>query len=102
RRHTRSDRDWSSDVCSSDLDWVVVTSKRRDEDLPVDQLLSLKLQGVPIFSGVSLYERITGEVYHRAMRSTVLIFDDRIGMTLFEIGRASCRERVQMPGLRRR
>src|SRR5206468_12623445 len=26
RRHTRSDRDWSSDVCSSDLDlaWLVV------------------------------------------------------------------------------
>src|SRR5206468_6089748 len=21
RRHTRSDRDWSSDVCSSDLEW---------------------------------------------------------------------------------
>src|SRR5688572_26317559 len=65
-------------------DWIVVASKRRDEDLPDDQLLSLKLQGVPIFSGVSLYERITGEVYHRAMRSTVLIFDDRLGMTLFE------------------
>jgi exopolysaccharide biosynthesis polyprenyl glycosylphosphotransferase len=65
-------------------DWVVVTSKRRDENLPDDQLLSLKLQGVPIFSGVSLYERITGEVYHRSMRSSVLIFDDRLGMTLFE------------------
>jgi exopolysaccharide biosynthesis polyprenyl glycosylphosphotransferase len=65
-------------------DWIVVASKRRDEDLPDDQLLSLKLQGVPIFSGVSLYERITGEVYHRAMRSTVLIFDERLGMTLFE------------------
>ena len=65
-------------------DWVVVTSKRRDEDLPDDQLLSLKLQGVPIFSGASLYERITGEVYHRSMRSSVLIFDDRLGMTLFE------------------
>ena len=65
-------------------DWVVVTSKRRDEDLPDDQLLSLKLQGVPIFSGTSLYERITGEVYHRSMRSSVLIFDDRLGMTLFE------------------
>src|SRR5216683_3008456 len=23
RRHTRSDRDWSSDVCSSDLNWLV-------------------------------------------------------------------------------
>jgi exopolysaccharide biosynthesis polyprenyl glycosylphosphotransferase len=65
-------------------DWVVVTSKKRDEDLPDDQLLSLKLHGVPIFSGLALYERITGEVYHRSLRSTVLIFDDRIGQTLFE------------------
>jgi exopolysaccharide biosynthesis polyprenyl glycosylphosphotransferase len=65
-------------------DWVVVTSKQRDEDLPADQLLSLKLHGVPIFSGLALYERITGEVYHRSLRSSVLIFDDRLGMTLFE------------------
>ena len=65
-------------------DWVVVTSKQRDEDLPDDQLLSLKLHGVPIFSGLALYERITGEVYHRSLRSSVLIFDERLGMTLFE------------------
>ena len=65
-------------------DWVVVASKQRDEDLPDDQLLSLKLHGVPIFSAVSLYERITGEVYHRSLRSSVLIFDERLGMTLFE------------------
>ena len=65
-------------------DWVVVASKQRDEDLPDDQLLSLKLHGVPIFSAVSLYERITGEVFHRTMRSSVLIFDERLGMTLFE------------------
>jgi len=72
-------------VVSQDLaDWVVVTSKQRSEDLPDDQLLSLKLHGVPIFSGQALYERITGEVYHRSLRSSVLIFDDRIGMTLFE------------------
>jgi exopolysaccharide biosynthesis polyprenyl glycosylphosphotransferase len=65
-------------------DWVVVASKKRDEDLPDDQLLSLKLHGTPIFSALALYERITGEVYHRSLRSTVLIFDDRLGMTLFE------------------
>jgi exopolysaccharide biosynthesis polyprenyl glycosylphosphotransferase len=65
-------------------DWVVVASKQRDEDLPADQLLSLKLRGVPIFSAQALYERISGEVYHRSLRSSVLIFDDRIGMTLSE------------------
>src|SRR5206468_8269532 len=29
RRHTRSDRDWSSDVCSSDLRAEIATSARR-------------------------------------------------------------------------
>src|SRR2546421_9429868 len=29
RRHTRSDRDWSSDVCSSDLAWVLRDLERR-------------------------------------------------------------------------
>src|SRR5206468_4566758 len=29
RRHTRSDRDWSSDVCSSDLASVARSRKRR-------------------------------------------------------------------------
>jgi exopolysaccharide biosynthesis polyprenyl glycosylphosphotransferase len=61
-------------------DWVVVTSRRRDEVLPEDQLLSLKLRGVPISSGLRLYERITGEVYHDALRSSVLIFDEGFGM----------------------
>src|SRR5206468_9532782 len=30
-RHTRSDRDWSSDVCSSDLDWWHSNQSRRNE-----------------------------------------------------------------------
>src|SRR2546421_3640371 len=28
RRHTRSDRDWSSDVCSSDLDLIIQSVKQ--------------------------------------------------------------------------
>src|SRR5216683_2640101 len=28
RRHTRSDRDWSSDVCSSDLAWITSNPAR--------------------------------------------------------------------------
>src|SRR5206468_9759847 len=36
RRHTRSDRDWSSDVCSSDLGVLLVedVEVRRRRDLP--------------------------------------------------------------------
>src|SRR5712664_1603796 len=33
RRHTRSDRDWSSDVCSSDLVMEVVVQKMEPERL---------------------------------------------------------------------
>src|SRR5437868_9882850 len=40
RRHTRSKRDWSSDVCSSDLD--VARSPRRD------QLAHFRLLGVDV------------------------------------------------------
>src|SRR5699024_11687636 len=32
RRHTRSKRDWSSDVCSSDLDKVVFLVDRKELD----------------------------------------------------------------------
>src|SRR5271165_4440430 len=37
RRHTRFSRDWSSDVCSSDLELVVVAEKREE-----------RLQTIPI------------------------------------------------------
>src|SRR5206468_7147477 len=35
RRHTRSDRDWSSDVCSSDLFSTLETTLTRERRLPV-------------------------------------------------------------------
>src|SRR2546430_5913428 len=33
RRHTRFDCDWSSDVCSSDLEWADSESNREPSDL---------------------------------------------------------------------
>src|SRR5207249_8175229 len=39
RRHTRSKRDWSSDVCSSDLDVVNLAQKHAACDAPVDGAL---------------------------------------------------------------
>src|SRR5437868_8546536 len=65
RRHTRSKRDWSSDVCSSDL----------DHGLTCDAFATL--------AGV-------GERGERVARESV-IAEDRGDD---EIGRASCRERV--------
>src|SRR5690606_40204393 len=73
RRHTRFSRDWSSDVCSSDLavpaghvvDEVGECLRDRDAGTPLEQR-------VHVVRGVSGVER--------------------------EIGRASCREKVETSG----
>src|SRR5207249_8472397 len=93
RRHTRSKRDWSSDVCSSDLDDLA--RKNETEQVPTgcvkcveasdfvwrdrwlrDQVwierLPLGIMGEPHFTGA--------------------------GGRRAEIGRASCRERVWSSG----
>src|SRR5207249_9323042 len=85
RRHTRSKRDWSSDVCSSDLPRACLlesidvppanVSRLGDHfgNRPVDLLLDREVLGVQVNKGD----------FHDGGRRT-------------EIGRASCRERVEM------
>src|SRR5256885_15647015 len=41
RRHTRLQGDWSSDVCSSDLEFKQRRKAARDIDLPADDLQAL-------------------------------------------------------------
>src|SRR5207247_8085024 len=72
RRHTRSTRDWSSDVCSSDLDTC-------------SSALGLR-QTVRRF----LRHRYRGALDQRPQRESALLHGVR------QIGRASCRERVEM------
>ena len=73
RRHTRSDRDWSSDVCSSDL----ILGVPRITIIHVSLLSS----GVPgLIRGIASRESWIG---------------DRCAISKdVQIGRASCRERV--------
>src|SRR5206468_4603835 len=54
RRHTRSDRDWSSDVCSSDL---TTLTKKMAEDL-TDYLLEAGIRTRYLHSEVDTLERI--------------------------------------------
>src|SRR2546422_1900142 len=80
RRHTRCSRDWSSDVCSSDL--------RTPDDLTgLIASLRASLAGEPLrlFTVDPLASFMVGgdENSPRDM-----------GVVLAEIGRASCRERV--------
>jgi exopolysaccharide biosynthesis polyprenyl glycosylphosphotransferase len=55
---------------------VVVASKSRGEYFPAEELLALKLRGTRVESGVSFYERVTGRIYLRGLRSSYLIFSD--------------------------
>src|SRR5205085_6358195 len=82
RRHTRFDCDWSSDVCSSDLETVVATRLGRRA---VGRILAATF-GHGADSAVA--ER-NGDHRHRddAERGR------RAGSDGLEIGRASCRER---------
>src|SRR2546421_5892672 len=79
RRHTRSDRDWSSDVCSSDL---VLVGWRAITTLPVQQYPNIQSSSVLITT-----------VYYGASAETVRGFLTT-PIERAEIGRESCRERV--------
>src|SRR5207249_7177100 len=80
RRHTRSKRDWSSDVCSSDLRakaTVQVKVAFRSYDARVLPEMSAKVHFLPRPSRVAVDTQ------------PVLV----VPGTAVEIGRASCRER---------
>src|SRR5699024_11738741 len=93
--HTRSKRDWSSDVCSSDLT-AKVKEQKSDEKfqkmvndyIQTDQRLSDYYQDTKIeFSPVKYNE----EIKDTEKRS--LDIYSQMSKVLLQIGRASCRER---------
>src|SRR5206468_4737084 len=77
RRHTRSDRDWSSDVCSSDLERRAQTLLRGEDREATKVSTSAHDRESDLVSGP--------------------LEAGRRGAHL-EIGRASCRERVEIAG----
>src|SRR5699024_11669943 len=91
RRHTRSKRDWSSDVCSSDLQPVTLAPgsvvEVRDEEWLVTGVQTVyeraNHQEVTPSSPV---QRIEVQGLSELVRDTTAVFS--------EIGRAACRERV--------
>src|SRR5690625_7378479 len=88
RRHTRWPRDWSSDVCSSDL-----VQDRRLNDIP------------DAFAGNRHAQAYFG-VFKKVLPEALAVLDQKIQdkwiklafeIDQSEIGRASCRERVYKP-----
>src|SRR2546421_7973163 len=81
RRHTRSDRDWSSDVCSSDLSamkWLTGLGA-----IYLTAALARIVIGISIETAPAWFRAWISGVFHVVLASFLL-----------EIGRASCRERV--------
>src|SRR5699024_11451988 len=89
RRHTRSKRDWSSDVCSSDL--AIMTEEKNIMETLYEKLdeNSKKLHDE---NGQSYIENLG-----LAMEDIYTNQRDLLEQsTIQEIGRASCRERVKI------
>src|SRR5207249_8749956 len=94
-RHTRSKRDWSSDVCSYDLEYAldVVHETAKFLGTGVANILNIfnpevvVICGGVTLAGEKLFAPLRGEVKRRA-------FKPAVDACRIEIGRASCRERV--------
>src|SRR5699024_11431144 len=81
RRHTISKRDWSSDVCSSDLP-VTTTAKW----IQPKGIALIFAEALPVFeqSKIANFFELKDIKEHSALR---------VSRTSLKIGRASCRER---------
>src|SRR5690554_7492353 len=84
RRHTSCGRDWSSDVCSSDLVHAFASDPERGSFL-------LMLLSITVLGSLMLYA-FRAPVVH--VRSRYGSLSREIFLLLNKIGRASCRERV--------
>src|SRR5690606_39518130 len=91
RRHTRFSRDWSSDVCSSDLNHaqgVALAARRRGVRAVIvmpTSTPSIKVEAVRALGGEAvLHGDAFDEAYEHAMKLAAT--------EGLEVGRASCRE----------
>src|SRR5207249_7945446 len=93
RRHTRSKRDWSSDVCSSDLDAL----RRR---LEANGIETVAFPAIDSPAAREELYRSTLPIWRDMPHEAHVDWQDPTLETfirsIFEIGRASCRERVRM------
>src|SRR5207247_8156437 len=94
RRHTRSTRDWSSDVCSSDLvqgeniPEAVLRALAQNEGRRLSDLARAIRRPAAQLGGV-VQELVSIDVLRRGEDGALWFVDP-----VFQIGRASCRERV--------
>src|SRR5215208_5949410 len=83
RRHTRWPRDWSSDVCSSDLEWL---KARLGEGYRIGEAANL-LGSVPLATPASpdeLREALAGAVVQNDLPSLVALVDQALALNQLE------------------
>src|SRR5207253_6795693 len=90
RRHTRWPRDWSSDVCSSDLFYVPDIGTAQEVNFTILGGMGEATTGGPV---MNVMPKVGGNEFHGTF------FANGSGAALQgEIGRASCRESVEVWG----
>src|SRR5690606_39354606 len=98
RRHTRFSRDWSSDVCSSDLVWKEGNIMRN-----AIKKIALTVTAVAAIGGLAACGDSSelGNPSNTDSPTTQLNPDDPLTQEQLEqkIGRASCRERGESAGV---
>src|SRR5439155_4652499 len=90
RRHTRWPRDWSSDVCSSDL--LILA-----QDAGAILLIRIDITG---FRAQAEYAKRRAQQFtsHAEIEAVTSTFE-MLSKAPCKIGRASCRERVEISGV---
>src|SRR5205085_8053842 len=95
RRHTRFDCDWSSDVCSSDLVHFAICGRFPPpcaQSIPGDVCPTAFC--TPVARSVAFCALLVNRWLSVAVWSVGILFQKCL--FLWEIGRASCRESVEM------
>src|SRR5699024_11738083 len=93
RRHTRSKRDWSSDVCSSDLILFSSGTTGKSKGI-VLSYRSIVLNSTAVAEYLQLEQNDCFYISKALSHSSTLVGELLVALRYREIGRASCRERV--------
>src|SRR5690606_40107049 len=101
RRHTIFARDWSSDVCSSDLAWVMGANASLPPDISVTWAKVMPADFHARFKACARRYRYV--IYNDPIRPAHLAGEVTWNHRPLdvEIGRASCRERTEQTAVRR-
>src|SRR5690606_41076739 len=95
-RHTRFSRDWSSDVCSSDLGTPGDPGVPTVIEVPADPALSFAKTGVLSADGNTIEYTFTVTNIGIVTMDGVTVNDPKITDPIAQIGRASRRERGEI------